>query len=60
MLQIIVPQLLFHGQIYNPLELIESDDLPILDQLTILDANRRKRFVLGCIDFALGFKEKLD
>jgi hypothetical protein len=49
----------FNGQTYNPLELVESDDLPLLDQLIDLDGKTRKRFVLGCVDFALRDKEQL-
>ena len=33
----------FDGQTYNPLEPVESDNLPLLDQLIDLDANIRKR-----------------
>jgi len=50
----------FNRQTYNPLELVESDDLPLLDQLIDLDAKKRKRYVLGCVDFALRPKEKID
>jgi hypothetical protein len=49
----------FNGQTYNPLELVESDDLPLLDQLIDFDANKRKHLVLGCVDFALRDKEQL-
>jgi hypothetical protein len=49
----------FNGQTYNPLELVESDNLPLLDQLIDFDANTRKRFVLGCVDFALRAKEQI-
>jgi hypothetical protein len=49
----------FNGQTYNPLELIKSDNLPSLDQMTDLNLDTKKRFVLGCVDFALESKEKL-
>ena len=50
----------FNRQTYNPLELVESDDLPLLDQFIGFDVKKRKRFVLGCVDFALRDKEKID
>jgi hypothetical protein len=54
------PTITFNRQTYNRLELIESDDLPSLDQLANLDANTRKRFALGCVDFALQSKKRLN
>jgi hypothetical protein len=53
------PMITFNGQPYNALELIESDDLPPLDELTDLDLDTAKRLVLGCVDFA-HFKEQLN
>jgi len=50
----------FNRQTYNPLELVESDSLPLLDQFINFDIKKRKRFVLGCVDFALRFKEQLN
>jgi len=50
----------FNGQTYNPLELVESDNLPLLDQLIDLDPKTRKSFVLGCVNFALRAKEKIN
>jgi hypothetical protein len=53
------PMITFNGQPYNALELIGSDNLPSLDELTDMDLDTAKRRVLGCIDFALGSKEQL-
>jgi hypothetical protein len=50
----------FNRQTYNPLQLVESDELPLLDQLAHLDAKTRRNFVLGCVDFALRPKEQID
>ncbi|CAF3241716.1 unnamed protein product [Rotaria sp. Silwood2] len=44
---------IFNEQTYNPLELIQSDDLPLLAEFVDLDESKRKGFILGCVDFAL-------
>ncbi|CAF2717106.1 unnamed protein product [Rotaria sp. Silwood2] len=54
------PTVIFNGKTYNPLELVESDDLPTLDRFMDLSSSKRKRFVLGCVDFALRPKERLN
>jgi len=43
----------FNEQTYNPLELVHSDDLPLLTEFVNLDKGEKKRFVLSCVDFAL-------
>lgn len=50
----------FNRQIYNPLELVESEDMPLLAQLADLDESKRKGLVLGCVDFALRPKRPLN
>jgi hypothetical protein len=50
------PTVTFHGQTYNPLEIVKCDVLPSLDEMD--DPNLdKKTFVLGCVGFAL--EEKL-
>jgi hypothetical protein len=46
------PSVTFNGQTYNPLQLIESDDLPSLDQMQHQNPDK-KHFVLSCVNFAL-------
>ena len=47
----------FNEEMYNPFELVDTNVLPLLDQLINLDKSKRKGLVLGCVDFALRSKE---
>lgn len=49
----------FNGKEYNPFELVDSDNLPLLDDIHKIDATYRKKFVLGCVDFAGHPKEPI-
>ena len=55
-----LPTVTFNGQTFNPLELIQYDDFPSLDQFANFNQKKRKRFVLRCVDLALGADNGID
>lgn len=53
------PTVTFNNQHYNPLQFISSEDLFTLDQFIDLSQRKRKSFLLGCVHFALRFKQRI-
>ena len=54
------PTVTFNKQHYNPLELVQSDNFFSLDQLINFDEKKRKDFLLGCVNFALRSKQRIN
>ena len=53
------PTVTFNNQHYNPLEFVQSDDLLSLEKLINSNKRERKGFLLGCVDFALRSKQRI-